>query len=83
VLSKYKGGSHLWGVVKALIKQYSKSKEYKEVRDHLFGYLTQTDVVTGEDGFVKAYEAKKTEIQDPKTTRIRAPKNLHENMKTI
>lgn len=66
VLSKYKGGSHLWGVVKALIKQYSKSKKYKEVRDHLFGYLTQTGVVTGEDGFVRAYEAKKTEIQDLK-----------------
>ncbi|PJE74362.1 MAG: hypothetical protein COV01_01480 [Candidatus Taylorbacteria bacterium CG10_big_fil_rev_8_21_14_0_10_41_48] len=66
VLSKYKGGSHLWGVVKALIKQYSKSKEYKEVRDHLFGYLTQTGVVTGEDGFVRAYESKKTEIQDLK-----------------
>jgi len=35
VLSKYKGGSHLWGVVKALIKQYSKSKEY--IHNDLYG----------------------------------------------
>jgi hypothetical protein len=66
VLSKYKGGSHLWGVVKALVKQYSKTKEYGDVRDHLFSYLTLTGVVTGEDGFVRAYKAKKAEIQEIK-----------------
>ncbi len=63
VLSKYEGGSSLWGVVKALIKQYVGTKEYAEVSGSLFGYLSQTGVVTGEDGFVRAYEGKKQEIQ--------------------
>lgn len=63
VLGKYKGDSSLWGIVQSMIKQYAGTKEYEEVRDHLFGYLSQTGVVTGEDGFVRAFEAKKTEIQ--------------------
>jgi len=46
-----------------MIKQYAGSKEYEEVRDHLFGYLSQTGVVSGEDGFVRAFEAKKVEAQ--------------------
>jgi len=64
ILSKYKGGQSLWGIVRVIIKQYAGTKEYEEVRDHLFGYLSQTGVVTGEDGFVRALEAKKTEIQN-------------------
>ena len=63
VLSKYKGNSSLWGIVRAMVKQYAGTKEYEEVRDRLFGYLSQTGVVTGEDGFVRAFEAKKIEIQ--------------------
>ena len=63
ILSKYKGGSSLWGIIRIMIKQYAGTKEYNDVRDHLFGYLSQTGVVTGEDGFVRAFEAKKIEIQ--------------------
>ncbi|OHA22631.1 MAG: hypothetical protein A3B98_00565 [Candidatus Taylorbacteria bacterium RIFCSPHIGHO2_02_FULL_43_55] len=63
VLGKYEGGSSLWGIVRAMIKQYAGTKEYEEVRGHLFGYLSQTGVVTGEDGFVRAFESKKTGIQ--------------------
>lgn len=66
VLGKYKGGSSLWGIVSALINKYARTKEYKEVSSHLFGYLSQTGVVSGEDGFVRAYEAKKAEIQEMK-----------------
>lgn len=64
VLSKYKGGQSLWGIIRAIIKQYAGTKEYEEVKGHLFGYLSQTGVVTGEDGFVRAFEAKKAEIQN-------------------
>ncbi len=63
VLGKYKGGSSLWGIIRVMIKQYAGTKEYEEVRDHLFGYLSQTGVVSGEDGFVRAFEAKKVEVQ--------------------
>lgn len=66
ILGKYKGGQFLWAVVEALIQQYAGTKEYKEVSGHLFGYLSQTGVVSGEDGFVRAYQAKKQEIQDLK-----------------
>lgn len=68
VLSKYKGGSSLWGVVEVMIKKYAGAIDYEEVKKHLFGYLSQTGVVIGEDGFVKAYEAKKTEIQPLKSS---------------
>ena len=63
ILGKYKGGQALWVVTKALIQQYAGTKEYKEVSGHLFGFLSQTGVVSGEDGFVRAYQAKKQEIQ--------------------
>lgn len=63
IISKYKGEKFLWPITKALIKQYSGSKEYEEVRNSLFGYLSQTGVVSGEDGFVRAYENKKKIIQ--------------------
>jgi len=66
ILSKYKGGSHLLGIVRALVDQYAGTKEYTEIRDHMFGYLSQTGVVSGEDGFVRAYQAKKEEIQSLK-----------------
>lgn len=66
VLGKYKGGQFLWSIVKALVQQYAGTKEYEEVQGHLFGYLSQTGVVSGEDGFVRAYQAKKQEIQDLK-----------------
>lgn len=63
ILGKYKGGAHLWGVVKALVKQYADTKEYASVTEHLFGYLSQTGVVSGEDGFIRAYETKRAEIR--------------------
>jgi hypothetical protein len=46
--------------------QYSGTKEYKEIKGPLFGYLSQTGVVVGEDGFVTAYKAKKQAIKGPK-----------------
>ena len=61
VLSKYKGGNFLWGIVKTLVKKYAGKKEYNKVRGRLFGYLSQTGMVSGEYGFVKAYQNKNKE----------------------
>lgn len=66
ILGKYQGGQFLWPIVKALIQQYAGTKEYDEVQGHLFGYLSQTGVVSGEDGFVRAYQSKKQEVQELK-----------------
>ncbi len=63
IINKYEGGEFLWGVVKALIQKYFGTKEYNEVRDRIFGSLSQTGVVSGEDGFVRAFQEKKQSIQ--------------------
>lgn len=63
VLGKYEGQDFLWGLVSALVNKYQNTDHYKEVRDGLLGYLSQTGVVSGEDGFVKAYQEKKRSIQ--------------------
>lgn len=66
VLSKYKGGDFLWGVIRSLVNKYANTKEYEEVQGHLFGYLSQTGVVSGEDGFVRAYQGKKQALRELK-----------------
>jgi hypothetical protein len=63
VIGKYEGQDFLWGLVSALVNKYQNTDHYKEVRDSLLGYLSQTGVVSGEDGFVKAYQEKKRSIQ--------------------
>lgn len=60
VLSQYKGsGSRLWNIVRVLVDTYAGKREYKEVEGHLFGYLSQTGVVSGEYGLRDAYKNKK------------------------
>jgi len=63
ILGKYNGEDFLYVVVKAMVKKYFKTKLYKETKGHLFGLLSQTGVVSGEDGFVRAYQAKKKSIK--------------------
>jgi len=64
VISKYQGNKFLWNTVRVLMMKYAGTKTYDEVRSSLFGYLSQTGVVSGEDGFVRAYQAKKEEIKE-------------------
>lgn len=63
VISKYEGQDFLWNIVSSLVQKYKGKIEYKEIRDSLLGYLSQTGVVSGEDGFVKAFQEKKNNIQ--------------------
>jgi ppGpp synthetase/RelA/SpoT-type nucleotidyltranferase len=61
ILRSYKGETFLHNVCKEFIRQYPKSKKYKQ---ELFGILSQMGVVSGEYGFVEGYERKKQEIQE-------------------
>jgi len=61
ILRSYKGETFLHNVCKEFIKQYPKSKKYKQ---ELFVVLSQMGVVSGEYGFVEGYERKKQEIQE-------------------
>lgn len=70
VLSKYKGYNlRLWNIVRVLVDTYAESKTYKEVEGHLFGYLSQTGVVTGEYGLRDAYKNKKEALKDLRKTK--------------
>lgn len=70
IIGKYEGEEFLWGVIKAMVQKYKDTKEYNEVRGHLMGYLSQTGVVAGEDGFVRAYKQKKDSAQKFKSDEI-------------
>lgn len=61
VLQAYKGEVFLHRVCKEFVKHFADQEEYAH---SLFAVLSQTGVVTGEYGFVKAYEQKKKEIKD-------------------
>lgn len=63
ILSKYKGEEFLWNIVKAIIVKYTGTKQYEEIERRIFGRMTQTGVVSGEDGMVRAYKSKKKNIQ--------------------
>lgn len=73
ILRSYKGETFLHNVCKEFIKQYPKSKKYKQ---ELFIVLSQMGVVSGEYGFVEGYERKKQEIQEWKKDKNRIIKNF-------
>ncbi len=76
IINKRQGEDFLFGVVKAIAKKYHDHAKYDEIRGSLFGSLSQTGVVMGEDGFVTAYEAKKADAQKLKTDPHTAVKNF-------
>ncbi len=69
VLRAYKGEVFLHNVCKEFVKKYPKNKRYK---NEMFIILSQTGVVTGEYGFVEAYNRKKKEIQNWKKDKNKA-----------
>lgn len=73
ILRSYKGETFLHNVCKEFIKQYPKSKKYKQ---ELFIVLSQMGVVSGEYGFVEGYERKKQEIQEWKKDKSKAIKKF-------
>lgn len=64
VLEAYEGQSFLHKICQEFIKTHGSLKDYKM---RMFLYLSKTGVVCGEDGFVRAYEEKQTQIQSWKT----------------
>jgi len=73
ILRSYKGETFLHNVCKEFIKQYPKSKKYKQ---EMFTILSQMGVVSGEYGFVEGYKRKKQEIQDWKKDKSKVIKNF-------
>lgn len=73
ILRSYKGETFLYNVCKEFIKQYPKSKKYKQ---EMFMILSQMGVVSGEYGFVDCYKRKKQEIQDWKKDKSKVIKNF-------
>lgn len=63
ILEPYQDGQKIWGVCKEIIKSYSAKKGFKETKNRLLVMLSATGVVTGEDGFVRAFEAMRTDAQ--------------------
>ena len=60
ILDKYEGSSDVLDIVKEIVKNFEVSHE---LRLRLQAILSHTGVVTGEDGFVKAYEEKINDIR--------------------
>ncbi|GIW69057.1 MAG: hypothetical protein KatS3mg100_551 [Candidatus Parcubacteria bacterium] len=73
ILRSYKGEIFLHNVCKEFIKQYPKSKKYKQ---EMFIILSQMGVVSGEYGFVEGYERKKQEIQEWKKDKNKVIKSF-------
>ena len=73
ILRSFKGETFLYEVCKEFIKQYPKSKKYKQEMSIV---LSQMGVVSGEYGFVEGYEKKKQEIQEWKKDEIKVIKNF-------
>lgn len=66
VLSKHQGQDFLWRVVRSIVEKCWQDKKYKKIEGSLFGYLSQTGVVSGEYGFVEALQGKKQQLQQCK-----------------
>ncbi len=82
VMGKHKGEDFLWGVVRATIIKFADNKKYKEVKAHLFGYLSQTGVVSGEYGFVDSMKKKREQIQKYKNDTNREFKTFVQEYET-
>ena len=66
ILRAYEGETFLHGICKEFVKVFG---DKKECTDSLFFDLSNTGIVGGEYGFVKAYEKKREEIQGWKKDR--------------
>lgn len=76
VLRAYKGEQFIHGVCKEFIKQFPTSKRYQ---NEMFVILSQTGVVSGEYGFVNAYEGRIADIQSWKTDRSKVIQRFAKN----
>jgi len=76
VLRAYEGEGFLHNVCKEFIKQFPNNKKYQ---NEIFVILSQTGVVSGEYGFVDAYQAKIADVQSWKSDKSKVVKNFVTN----
>jgi len=50
--------------VRSFVNTYAGSKEYEKIEGNLFGFLSQTGVVSGEYGLRDAYKYKKNALKE-------------------
>ena len=67
-ISRFEGEEFLWKLVEEAVNTYKDASDYEAIRHHLFGYLSQTGVVTGEYGLAEAYANKKNALAPLKNT---------------
>ena len=67
-ISRFEGQEFLWKLVEETINTYKGTPDYENTKRHLFGYLSQTGVVTGEYGFMEAHISKKNALALLKNT---------------
>ncbi len=63
ILDNYEGATRIWDMCREIIKTYSTARNYKELSARLYSILSDTGAVVGEDGFVRALEAKRAEAE--------------------
>lgn len=73
VLRAYEGEAFLHNACKEFIKQFPNNKKYQ---NEMFVILSQTGVVSGEYGFVDAYQAKITDVQSWKSDQSKVIKSF-------
>jgi len=67
-ISRFEGEEFLWRLVEEAVNTYKEASDYKQIKGHLFGYLSQTGVVSGEYGFAEAHTNKKNALAALKNT---------------
>lgn len=67
-ISRFHGEEFIWRLIEEIVNTLKGSKEYENTKRQLFGYLSQTGVVSGEYGFVEAFQSKKTALDSIKKT---------------
>lgn len=66
-ISRFEGEDFLWTLVQEIVAAYKDNDAYPDMKRSLFGYLSQTGVVSGEYGFVEAHSSKKESLVALKT----------------
>lgn len=73
ILQNYHGGEKVWDVCREIVRTYSNDNQYKSIKNSMFTALTNTGGVSGEDGFVKEYEAR---LRDAESFNAKGPKAI-------
>lgn len=64
ILNNYYGGEKVWGVCAEIVKKHSGTRGYQHTKVTLMQALSNMGVVSGEDGFVRAFQLKLEEAKN-------------------